>query len=54
MFGSQWDKAGGFERPPKWQQPSAIYYIGPLPSCLVVAFATFYLDGYLNFTPLAH
>lgn len=39
LFGKQWDKAVGFERPPKWR-PSAVYYIGPLAGCLVAAFAT--------------
>lgn len=39
LFGRQWDKAVGFERPPKWR-PGAIYYIGPLVGCLVAAFAT--------------
>ncbi|MBI3561829.1 MAG: DUF1761 domain-containing protein [Gammaproteobacteria bacterium] len=42
LFGRHWDKAVGFERPPKWR-PSAIYYIGPLLGCLVAAFATSYL-----------
>lgn len=42
LFGRQWDKAVGFERPPKWR-PSTIYYVGPLLGCLVAAFATAYL-----------
>ncbi|NOU13037.1 MAG: DUF1761 domain-containing protein [Methylococcaceae bacterium] len=42
LFGRQWDKAVGFERPPKWR-PSSVYYIGPLLGCLVAAFATSYL-----------
>jgi len=42
LFGRQWDKAVGFERPPKWR-PGAVYYIGPLLGCLVAAFATSYL-----------
>jgi len=39
LFGKHWDKAVGFERPPKWR-PSTVYYIGPLAGCLVAAFAT--------------
>jgi hypothetical protein len=42
LFGKQWDKAVGFERPPKWR-PSAVYYVGPLLGCLVAAAASFYL-----------
>lgn len=42
LFGKQWDKAVGFERPPNWR-PSAVYYIGPLLGCLVAASATSYL-----------
>ena len=42
LFGKQWDKAVGFERPPKWQ-PGAVYYIIPLLGCLVAAYATAYL-----------
>lgn len=42
LFGKQWDKAVGFERPPKWR-PATIYYVGPLLGCLVAAFATSYL-----------
>ncbi len=42
LFGKQWDKAVGFERPPKWR-PVTIYYVGPLLGCLVAAFATSYL-----------
>jgi MFS family permease len=42
LFGKQWDKAVGFDRPPKWR-PSAVYYLGPLLGCLVAAFATSYL-----------
>jgi hypothetical protein len=42
LFGKQWDKAVGFERPPKWR-PSAVYYIGPLLGCMIAAYATFHL-----------
>lgn len=42
LFGRQWDKAVGFDRPPKWR-PSAIYYIGPLVGCLIATFATSHL-----------
>lgn len=42
LFGKQWDKAVGFERPPKWR-PSTVYYIGPLLGCVVAAYATFHL-----------
>jgi len=38
LFGKQWDKAVGFERPIRWR-PSTIYYIAPLAVCLVVSFA---------------
>lgn len=38
LFGKQWDKAVGFERPIRWR-PSTIYYIAPLAGCLVVSFA---------------
>lgn len=38
LFGKQWDKAVGFERPPKWR-PSAVYYIGPLVGCMLAAVA---------------
>ncbi|MEI2635584.1 MAG: DUF1761 domain-containing protein [Methylotenera sp.] len=38
LFGKQWDKAVGFERPIKWR-PSTIYYIGPLAGCLAASFA---------------
>jgi hypothetical protein len=42
LFGKQWDKAVGFDRPPKWR-PSAVYYVGPLLGCLIAAGASFYL-----------
>ena len=42
LFGRQWDKAVGFERPPKWR-PGVAYYIGPLLGCMIAAFATSYL-----------
>jgi MFS family permease len=42
LFGRQWDKAVGFERPPKWR-PAVVYYVGPLLGCLVAAFTTSYL-----------
>ncbi len=42
LFGKQWDKAVGFDRPPKWR-PAAAYYVGPLLGCLVAAFACSYL-----------
>lgn len=42
LFGRQWDKAVGFERPPKWR-PAVVYYVGPLLGCLVAAFASSYL-----------
>lgn len=38
LFGKQWDKAVGFERPPKWR-PSAVYYIGPFVGCMLAAVA---------------
>jgi hypothetical protein len=37
LFGKQWDKAVGFERPEKWR-PSTIYYVGPLVGSFVGAF----------------
>jgi Protein of unknown function (DUF1761) len=39
LFGKAWDKAVGFDRPPRWR-PAAAYYLGPLVGCVVVAFAT--------------
>ena len=42
MFGKHWDKAVGFQRPPKWR-PSAVYYLGPLLGCLTAAATTSYL-----------
>lgn len=36
LFGKQWDKAVGFERPEKWR-PSTIYYVGPLAGSFVGA-----------------
>lgn len=39
LFGKAWDRAVGFERPPRWR-PSAIYYLGPLVGCLVASLAT--------------
>lgn len=42
LFGKQWDKAVGFERPPNWR-PRAIYYLGPLLGSLVATGATYYL-----------
>lgn len=44
LFGKQWDRAVGFDRPAKWK-PSAIYYIGPLIGCLVGSAATGLLIG---------
>lgn len=44
LFGKQWDKAVGFERPIKWR-PSTIYYIGPLVGCLIASFAMSILFG---------
>lgn len=38
LFGRHWDRAVGFQRPPKWRPPLA-YYVGPLLGCLVVALA---------------
>jgi Protein of unknown function (DUF1761) len=38
LFGKAWDKAVGFDRPPRWRPPLP-YYLGPLVGCLVVAFA---------------
>lgn len=38
LFGKAWDRAVGFERPPKWR-PAPAYYLGPLIGCLVAAFA---------------
>lgn len=42
LFGKHWDKAVGFNRPPKWR-PRLIYYLGPLIGCLVIACATGYI-----------
>jgi hypothetical protein len=39
LFGRHWDRAVGFQRPPKWRPPAA-YYIGPLLGCLCSAAAT--------------
>lgn len=39
LFGKQWDKAIGFERPRNWK-PGAIYYAGPLAGCMIAALAT--------------
>lgn len=47
LFGKQWNKAVGFDRPPKWR-PSAVYYLGPLMCCLVAALATAYLAHLAN------
>ncbi|WP_158861533.1 DUF1761 domain-containing protein [Lunatibacter salilacus] len=34
LFGKQWEKAMGFERPPDWTEKN-IYYVVPLISCFV-------------------
>jgi Protein of unknown function (DUF1761) len=39
LFGRAWARAVGFERPARWR-PRAVYYLGPLLGCLVVASAT--------------
>jgi len=39
LFGTQWDRAVGFARPPKWR-PAAEYYLGPLLGCLIATTAT--------------
>ena len=38
LFGRQWDRAVGFERPKRWR-PAAPYYLVPLLGCLVTAAA---------------
>lgn len=38
LFGKAWDRAVGFERPPKWRPPMA-YYLVPLGGCISVAAA---------------
>jgi Protein of unknown function (DUF1761) len=38
LFGKAWNKAVGFNRPPKWR-PTLPYYLGPLIGCNVSAFA---------------
>ncbi len=45
IFGKQWDKAIGFDRPDKWK-PGAIFYVGPLIGCLIAALATALLIAY--------
>lgn len=47
LFGRMWDRAVGFERPPRWRPP-AIYYLGPLAGCLVASFATALLMHHLQ------
>jgi Protein of unknown function (DUF1761) len=44
LFGKAWDRAVGFDRPPRWR-PAAAYYLGPLVGCLVAAFAMYALLG---------
>lgn len=36
LFGRYWDRAVGFERPPRWRPP-AVYYLTPFFACLVTA-----------------
>lgn len=47
VFGKQWDKAIGFNRPDRWK-PNAIFYIGPLIGCLVASAATALLMGFIQ------
>lgn len=42
LFGKQWDRAVGFERPPRWR-PALSYYLVPLAGCLAVSAAMNYL-----------
>ena len=42
LFGKAWDKAVGFNRPPKWR-PALAYYLGPFIGCMVAAFAMYAL-----------
>jgi hypothetical protein len=44
LFGKQWDRAVGFERPPRWR-PGLPYYAMPLAGCLAVAAAVDFLLG---------
>lgn len=39
LFGRQWEKAIGFDRPSAWK-PGAIYYVGPLIGCLMASAAS--------------
>ena len=39
LFGRHWDRALGFQRPPRWR-PEARYYLGPLIGCIASATAT--------------
>ena len=36
LFGRQWDRAVGFERPPRWR-PGPPYYLVPLVGCMAVS-----------------
>lgn len=47
LFGKQWDKAVGFERPARWR-PSIEYYIGPLFGCIVSSLAVGMLFSYIH------
>ena len=38
LFGRQWDRAVGFQRPARWR-PALAYYLVPLAGCLAVALA---------------
>ena len=44
LFGKQWDRAVGFQRPARWQ-PALSYYAVPLAGCLAVAAAINHLLG---------
>jgi Protein of unknown function (DUF1761) len=52
LFGRQWDRAVGFDRPPKWRPP-APYYVGPLLGCLLAAAATSALHGLVQPTSVS-
>jgi hypothetical protein len=47
LFGKQWDKAVGFDRPAKWR-PSTMYYVGPLIGCFVGSLTTGLLIDFIR------
>lgn len=42
LFGKQWDRAVGFQRPDRWR-PSLPYYLVPLAGCLLVSLTVGFL-----------